>query len=136
MHVQIVLNNGEILGLDMSWAAVLSGPGKFGEIVLDFGPGIQRHIPKGFIANVWQFTDDAWKKAREEHDAQDRAQKEAQEKAQRRAHAERVIAEWHKQPWWKKVGRHCPITLPPESGPVTVQLSGEPAAAVAGGVKP
>jgi hypothetical protein len=44
MRCQIVLINGEVIGLDMSWSEILSGPGKLGEIRLDAGPGVTRII--------------------------------------------------------------------------------------------
>jgi len=74
MRCQIVKNNGEVIGLDMSWLAILNGPGRLGEIHLDAGPGVTRIIPKASISDIYQFTDDAWKKAQEDAETQKKEQ--------------------------------------------------------------
>ena len=85
----------------MSWAEVLSGPGRLGEIRLDVSPGVVRIIPKSSIATVIQFTDDAWAKVKADGD-----------KARGRERVERLLAEWKAKPWLMRVGRKCPVTLP------------------------
>lgn len=73
----------------------------------------------------WTKTQEEHKKAEEEKAAAEaeRVKKLDEAKAQARAQLEKDKAEaaiqakhdaWHAQPWWRKIGRKCPVDLPAE----------------------
>ena len=117
MHVQIITITGQRINLPMSWHSVLNGPGRLGDIYLEVEKGVGRHVPKSAIVDVLEFTDDKWDEIvnmdAERAEAQKKVQ-EVQAKVQRRQQAQAQIDTWNAQPWFKKIGRHCPITLPAE----------------------
>jgi hypothetical protein len=103
MHIQLQLINNQIITLPTSWAK-LNSDSPSGRIDLTVGEGITQMIPKSAIIGIVQFTDDAWAKVQEER------KKMQKEDNRQRAQGQRDA--WYKQPLWKRIGRHCPITLP------------------------
>jgi diadenosine tetraphosphate (Ap4A) HIT family hydrolase len=99
-----------------SWKKLDSDSPRLGTINLkSLADGHRIIIVKSSIAKVEEISQQIWdegiaaqKKAQEE---QREAQK-TQQKAAARAATQGKIDAWHKQPWFKKVGRHCPWTLP------------------------
>ena len=92
MRCQIVLINGEVIGLEMSWAEILSGPGRLGEIRLDAAPGVTRIIPKSSIVNVFQFTEDAWKTAKDDAEVKQAAQEKQRAEAEAKRKSDAAAA--------------------------------------------
>jgi len=92
-----------------SWTKLDSDSPRLGSINLkSLEDGHRIIINKNAVAKVEEFSSPLW----EGMVAKEKEQREIQKKAQIRAQAQGQVKAWHAQPWWKKLFRECPITLP------------------------
>jgi hypothetical protein len=99
-----------------SWKKLDSDSPRLGTINLkSLSDGHQIIVNKSAIAKVEVIPQAVWdegiKKQEEQREAQKKAQEE-QRKANDLANRRDQIKKWNAQPWFKKIGRHCPVTLP------------------------
>ena len=94
-----------------SWAKLDADSPRLGTINLkSLRDGHRIIVNKNSISKVEEFPQAVWDSEIAEH-----KKREADERTiQVRQHAQSQISQWNRQPWWKKVFRKCPITLPAE----------------------
>jgi hypothetical protein len=112
MHTIITLLwTREQIHFDQPWAVIDGTMIKMGTLEIK-GEGVRRIVPKSTFYCIHEFTDDAWAKVQ----ADGEAQRKAQESTQVRQRAVAANKAWRALPWWKRVGRREPVTLPEVKG--------------------
>ena len=108
MPIIITMAWGERIQLPESWDEVLNKVSRLGTLELKGDDGHKTIFVKSHIGKVDEWTEESWAKFLEIH----KKNQEEQQKVQARQRAQAQVEAWHKQPWWKKAFRKCPITLP------------------------